>query len=47
MGTAYLVMEAVFPKHSDTPTAILQGEEGQRVEYHGEEETQVIGLKVV
>ena len=47
MGTAHLVMEAMFPKHSDTPTTILQSEEGQRVEYHGEEETQVISLKVV
>ena len=45
---AHLVTEAVFPKHSDTPTAVLQGEEGQRVERHGKEgKTQVISLKAV
>ena len=44
---AHLVTEAVFPKHSDTPTAVLQGKEGQRVERHGEEKTQVISLKAV
>ena len=28
VGMAHLVTEAVFPKHSDTPTAVLQAEEG-------------------
>jgi hypothetical protein len=28
IGKTHLVTEAVFPKHSDTPTAVLQGEEG-------------------
>jgi hypothetical protein len=27
MGTTHVVLEAVFPKNSDTPAAVLQGEE--------------------